>query len=217
VYNAGKGCTVAKQSNMSAAESLFIRTYIVALRRQYSALKSVMHFMHPDNFGLAHFLDAVRITAELDSLQQDFDRRLSVIQQQRKMPYKSPPTNKPSPDELADMVMLSFFKVVGVVHNSHGFLANKSDGWFSGKPNEWQAYLNKLLEKKIGDKEPPPDDLVTKCMQAIANLFYSTGNASKKWKIYPPEWHNKYDQHATHDDDYFDEYDDDEPENLFWE
>jgi len=209
---------VFKQSNMSAAESLFIRTYVVVLRRRYSALRSVTHIMHPDNLAVSNFLDAVQIMTELDSLHKDFDRRLTAIQQRLKMPYKSPPTDKPSADALADMVMLSFFKVVGVVHNSHGFLANKGDGWFSGKPNEWQAYLNKLLDKKISDKEPPPDDLVTKCMQAIANLFYNTNGAKKKWKIYPPELQNKYDAQPPYaDDDYFDEYDEDEPENPFWE
>lgn len=206
-----------KQSNMSAAEALFIRTYIQVLRRRYNALKAVMHIMHPDNLAVTNFLDAVRVTAELDNMQRDFDRRLTAIQHRLKMPYKSPPTDKPSADALADMVMLSFFKVVGVVNPAHGFVANKGQGWFSGKPTEWQAYLTKLLENKHFEKDPPPDELVTKCLQAIANLFHNPAGSKKKWKIYPPDLPHKYDAYMPHDDaDYFDDYDD-EPENPFWE
>lgn len=204
-----------KPSDMSAAENLFIRTYIVALRRRYNDLKAVMYLMHPDNLAVQRFVDATRMVAEMADMHKEFDLRLQAIQQRRKMPYKTAALSKPSADELADMVMLSFFKVVGVINNDQGFIPNKGHGWFSGKPNEWQKFLTNLLDPATAKKELPADDLVSKCMQAIANLFYNNGLHKKKWKMYPPDSSHKYDPYADPADEYFED-DEDEPENPFW-
>lgn len=202
-----------KPSDMSAAESAFIRVYIAALRRRYTDLKSVMHLMHPDNLAVARFVDASRIVNELGDMHKDFDLRLSSVQQRLKMPYKSPPSNRPTADELADMVMLSFFKVVGVLNNKHGLLPNSGQGWFSGKPNEWHKFLNNLLKTTATAKDPLPNDLMTKCMKAFSDLFYYPSGQKKKWKLYPP---NSDDKYADYEDGYLDDDGVDEPENPFW-
>lgn len=203
--------------SMSQPEQLFIRTYISVLRQQYPDLQTVFHLMRPDNLSVTRFFDAVQVVADLNSMHDAFEQRLRLARNHDKFAVKITFASEPTADQLADMVMLSFFKVVGTVTETHGFSPSDGQGWFSGKPHEWQSFLTNLLKGQAHPQTSVTDDLVTKCIQAVAKLFHNSGALKKKWKLHPPpSWPPQpfpdYDL-----DDYFDDDEADEPDNPFWQ
>lgn len=196
-------------AHMSADEHRFIRLYVRVLQYRYDALQAVIAHMHPDNLALGSVLAAADLEHKMSVMHADFDAALHAISEKNKMPEKRVPRPGPSADELADVVMLSFFKVVGVLdHKSGAVKPNNAYGWFSGKPTEWEKLLHKLLENTKGPAPAITDELLSQCLNAISKLF--PGYGKKNWsKLYPPQYKHKF----YEDDPYFDEneyYEDDD-------
>ncbi len=191
---------------MSPAEVLFIRTYIVAMRRQYDLLNTVMDLMDPDNLGIADVAVATRVATELQDMHADFDSALHELPGYSKFARRIPKA-EPSMDQLADLFSLSFFKMVTVIKSTLGE-KKKDDGWFSGKPDEWQATL-----KTMQNAPALPDDAYTACLNALAKLFPKFGpdmwplidNKSpdvplKHWPPKPPTYDDTSDTTDDSDD-----------------
>lgn len=198
-------------ANMSADEHRFIRLYVRVLQYRYDALQAVMAHMHPDNLALTSVLHATDLEHKMAVLHADFETALHRVSEKDRMSEKRLPRPSPSAEELADIVMLSFFKVVGVMNNdSKVVIPNNAYGWFSGKPKEWEKLLQKLLDNTKGPDPALPDALLGQCLNAISKLFPGYGKSGlKNWtKLYPPNYKQKF----YEDDPYFDDeyYEDDE-------
>lgn len=193
-------------AHMSTDEYKFIRTYVRVMQYRYDALQAVMAYMHPENLAVPSVLQAATVEHKMSLMQADFEDRLHAIAEKDKLAERKLSRRGPSAEELADIVMLSFFKVVGVMHNQSGVVVpNNKYGWFSGKPKDWEKLLEKLLENTKGPDPAFTDDLFSQCLNAVAKLF--PGYNKKSWsKLYPPNY--KYKHNFYEADPYFDDADD---------
>jgi len=105
-----------KLEHMSVAEKQFIRTYVQAMRRDFSLVESVMALMHPDELALTDVMQAVTAAVELRQLQAEFETALARTPTLQPFIRKALPAG-PSIDDLADMFAMSFFKVFTVLEN----------------------------------------------------------------------------------------------------
>ena len=133
--------------HMSVAEKQFIRTYVIAMRRDFALMQSVMALMHPDNLGVTDFMTAVHVAVELQHMHAEFDTTLHNLPTTHKFSRKAAPLG-PSLDDLADMFALSFFKVFTVLENKKTVPKKKDAGWFSGQPEEWHNVFKQMTDAK---------------------------------------------------------------------
>lgn len=201
---------------MSPAEAQFIRVYVAALRRHYINLRTVVDIMDPDGLGIKNFYDATNAALQLNALQDDFDAAIDAIQRKRQMktgrvkPF-------PTEDDIADLFGLSFFKLITTQKTEPNALTKvvTQNGWFSGKPEEWQNTLKAYKNMPKGAVSDLPE-LLSQCFNAFAKFFHLYNTFPKGL---PPN-HGKKIWPATADDLY-EEYDDyeeadvDEPDNPF--
>lgn len=199
-------------SGMSREELRFVRLYVTGLKREYACVKSVCHLMHPAGLGVKNFIDAVNVARGLDAMQQEFDSRLAAVQKKNKM-RRANVAPMPTTADIVDLFSLSFFKVATVVKESSQPSKVYSDGWFSGKPDEWKKTL--LLAKDAPlSGGPTLPNLLSELFQAALKFFPFNPN---KWadhfgtkKIWPENEKNYWDEDDD-EPDYFDgPYDDDD-------
>jgi hypothetical protein len=200
---------------MSPAEAQFIRVYVSALRRHYADLRSVVDIMDPDGLGVKDFYDATNTALYLNRLQDDFDTAVESIQKKHQLKtVRSKPF--PTEDDIADLFSLSFFKLITTQKSAPDALTKTvtQNGWFSGKPEEWQNTL-KAYNNISKDKMADLPDLLSQFFNAFAKFFYLSNKFSTNLpphygkKIWPLAADNMY-------EDYDDDEDDaDEPDNPF--
>jgi len=175
---------VFNAAEMSDAEFEFIRVYVRILQQRYAALQTVMSCMHPDNLAVSDVVHATYITEEIEQLHDRFERQLQQIRIKWNMPTKPNMYAGPSMDQMADVVMVSFFKVVGAISHGEAVPVKENQGWFSGKPKEWPELLDSIKEETT---PPTPAELfMSQYMQAIAKLFPQYYHKNKWSKLYPP-------------------------------
>lgn len=150
-----------KPEHMSTAEKQFIRTYVAAMRRDFSLLTSVMEFMHPDRLAVNDAVKATNMAVELQHMHADFETTLHNLPSTSGRLRKVVPVG-PSLDDLADLFTLSFFKVFTVLESDKLGEQKKDAGWFSGKPDEWHQ-----LFKQLAETEPQS----TKKQSPVFNMF----------------------------------------------
>lgn len=203
---------------MSPAEIQFIRLYVLALRRDYYLVRSVMDLMHPNNLGVRGFAEATSMALALEEMHGDFDKKITKLQ--KKHDFRRVKTLPgPSVGELADLFSLSFFKLVNVEEDAKSGKSVKTDeGWFSGKPTEWKKTLSEY-KQVLKNASPSLPDLLSNFFNAALKFFPFDLN-HKKWqdgfpghtkKMWPPG--NKYEDE---DAQYFDDDDDDTPFDMFF-
>jgi hypothetical protein len=193
--------------NMSTAEVQFIRTYVLALRRDHAVLKTVMDLMHPDNLGVHDVTAATRMAVELQHMQAQFDLCLHKLASTHKF-FKKSMSTAPNLDDLADLFSLSFFKVLTVVSGPNTKEEKKDAGWFSGKPTEWHKLFLDIQKNEplaLSDKLSPVMKSLVKFFPQL-NPFKNLPPADT-----PPSYWKPY----KFDDQYLSGYDDEEeePEN----
>lgn len=198
-------------NKINRLELEFIRAYVVAMRREYDLLRSVLDLMDPRNLNVRDVVVASKLAQDLQQMQADFDQDLQTISARYKMPQKQQSTY-PSHDALADLFTLSFFKVIS--DTPHG---PKDAGWFSGEPGVskklFAAFQN--LEK---EKLP---QLIT---SYLLNMFKSLSKKGQKypledeplnhWNLPPNSFTFK--NYFDPDDDYDADYDDDEDDDNYF-
>jgi hypothetical protein len=196
----GRGFAVFNAAEMSAAEFEFVRVYVRILQQRFGALQTVMACMHSENLALADVVQATYVTEELDRLRDRFERQLQQIRIKWNWPTKADRFAGPSMDQLADIVMVSFFKVVGAISHGAAVPVKEDQGWFSGKPKEWPLLFDSIKEEHT---PPSPSELfMSQYMQSIAKLFPQYYHKNKWSKLYPPPPSLDYDD----DDDEEDEW-----------
>jgi hypothetical protein len=191
---------VFSAAHMSKAELDFIRLYVQITHKRFAALQAVLSLAHPDNLALLDMVHATELVAHMERLQNDFDGQIQQLQLKHNIPSKRLPPAPPTNEQLADIVVMSFFKVVGVMNATNGLMAKtKQNGWFSGKPKEW----NDLFDKLATDlPENQMDSALSPYLKSVAKFFpkyYPPGNWSK---LFPPPQQEFYE-----DDEYDEEWD----------
>jgi hypothetical protein len=176
-------------NHMSASEVAFIRVYVGALRRHYSALRTVVDIMNPDSLEVKDFYTATRVAVGMEELQADFETALHGLRKKHKLKHRRENT-QPTTDDLVDLFELSFFKLVTAqksVQNSK-MIVNSHDGWFSGKPEEWANTLKTCKNLPPSEENLIPD-LLSNCFNALAKFFNAHSKFNKNGltkKIWPP-------------------------------
>lgn len=186
-------------SSMSPVEIQFIRLYVTTLKREYYLLKSVIDLMHPTGLGVKSFTEATNMSLALDAMQKDFDTALHNIQKKDRI-RKIKTVDGPTIEELTALFSLSFFKIVTTIEKDKTPVGTKitSDGWYSGKPNEWKKSfaLYKNAPKDAGFVFP---DLLSNFFNTLLKFFPFDKNY-KKWhegpinptkKLWPPDDENE--------------------------
>jgi hypothetical protein len=137
---------------MSPNEREFIRTYVLALRRDYQLFNCVLAITHPDGLAVADFLVAVRLGLGLQALHTEFETEVFAVAERRGITPKKFATPGPTFGQLAHWFELSFFKVLlSLQHNS--LLKKQEEGWCSGQPIEWKEFFKTLAEECLLDDE----------------------------------------------------------------
>lgn len=189
-------------AHMSKAEFEFIRLYVQIAYKRFDALQIVLALMHPDNLAVADIVTAADLTNGLDRLQADFDRQIQQLQLKHNIASKKFLPGVPDKEQLANIIIMSFFKVVGVMNAEKGLLAKTDQkGWFSGKPKDWATLFDKLVAdiSALNDTAALPGYL-----KSIAKFFPKYYQPGKWSKLYPPpNYDHDYDEYA--DDDYEDD------------
>jgi hypothetical protein len=200
---------VFSAAHMSKAEQDFIRLYVQITHKRFDALQTVLSMAHPDNLALTDIVKAAELTTELSRLQNGFEAKIQQLQIKHNIPSKKTIPAGPTNEQLADIVVMSFFKVVGVMNAASGLVSKtKQNGWFSGKPKEWGTLLDKLSSDAADNHI---DALLSTYMKSIAKFFpkyYPPNNWSK---LFPPPQQNFYEEDDYEEDDYEDgdEYEED--------
>lgn len=167
----------------STVEMQFIKVYVVAMRRYYSALQAVIDMMNPDTLGVKDFYEATKIALEAENLHENFERQLSVWRKKHKVkmaaiaPY-------PNDDDLADLFSLSFFKLLRAPDAEEKQPVNAS-GWFSGNPDEWKMSVKAYKNAKDTDVVDELNNILSKCFNAFSKLF------GQNTFFLPPQPHGK--------------------------
>lgn len=199
---------------MSPVEMQFIRVYVAAMRRHYADLRTVVDLMDPAGLGVKSFYDATTAALQLNEMQDEFDKAIAGIQKKHQVKTgKSKPF--PTEDDIADLFGLSFFKLITTqktpaTATQQTWLQN---GWFSGKPEEWQKTL-KSYKSATKDSSPALPELLTECFNAFAKFFHLYNTFPKNL---PPNYGKKIWPKAAEDmyADYDDDDDTDDPDNPF--
>ncbi len=213
---------------MSPTEIAFIKTYVAALRRDFSVLHTALALMRPDGFGVEDAATATRMAVELQHMHAEFDATLVATPSCKKF-FKRTPAFAPSLDALADLFALSFFKVIATIKSDDHPSATKDAGWFSGKPEEWKKML-----MQIEQLPPSPAKISSPIFNTFAK-FFSYLDVFKNFKpaddeplnFWPPYKSKSYPQEIDDDDDdynmdigggnpfwpLFQEYEDDDDED----
>ena len=137
---------------MVPLERAFIRTYVMALRRDYGLLNSVTGLMHPDGLGVTDLLAVVKLALDLQALHVEFEDQAIAIALRYAVTPKNIPPPAPSMDQLAHWFELSFFKVL-LALQKNSVVQKQSEGWCSGQPNEWKTFFKELAEECLLDDD----------------------------------------------------------------
>jgi hypothetical protein len=154
---------------MSPAERAFIKTYVAALRRDYSLLYTVFALMDPGQLAVQDVATATRVAVELQHMHAEFESCLHNIASCQKF-FRRGPSFTPTFEELADLFTLSFFKILTSVKKKHEAEKKIDVGWFSGKPEEWQTIL-KQIDKFHPVNESIQNDIPSSILGMFAKFF----------------------------------------------
>lgn len=190
-------------AHMSKAELDFIRLYVQITHKRFAALQTVLSLAHPDNLALTDIVKATELSVGLERIRLDFDRQIQQIQLKHNIPSKQQPPDGPTNDQLADIVVMSFFKVVGVMNSDSGLLSKtKQHGWFSGKPKEWGQLFDKLIAETPTNTS---DSVLSNYLKAVSKFFPKYNSPGNWSKLFPPPHQEFYDDI---DDDDYEDYED---------
>jgi hypothetical protein len=148
----GKEASMLNPELMAPNERAFIRTYVMALRRDYGLLNCVTALMQPDGLAVGELLTAVKVSMGLQQLHDEFDGRVLTVAAKRDISVKPAPPFGPSLDEMAHWFELSFFKVM-LALQKNSVLQQQNEGWCSGQPSEWKAFFKDLAEECLLDDD----------------------------------------------------------------
>ncbi|NDD52371.1 hypothetical protein EBZ39_00575 [bacterium] len=202
---------------MSQAEKQFIRTYVAAMRRDFSLVTSVMGLMNPDYGAIEDAALATKMAVELQHMHAEFERSLHELPSLRGF-FRKPVFSGPTLDDLADLFALSFFKVFTVAESPNFGKKKKDAGWFSGKPDEWHELFKQLDDTSsiTAKKDSSMFNMFSKFLPQL-KLFQNFPLAQSSDDANLKSWPQKYDQgwkknqHPDYDD-VDDEYDEEEDE-----
>lgn len=191
------GSGVFDYEKMSNDEKQFIRSYCLAVQRDYDMLKIIHGLMDTKQLGLLCPVKATECGREIFRMQKELCAKLEG------KPLDAPDALA-APEQIATIFTQSFFKLVDSETKSV-FITDKGlpnhDGWSSGHPLNWQNMLKSLTEihaqaasKKITDH--------SSLLNALINLFNVL-----------PKVINEIDLDA---EDFDDEYWDDEDQDNFY-
>ena len=211
-------------NDMAETETLFIRTYVRALHRDYDLLRIVFGVMSPDHLAVPDIVVATRVAVETEKLHARFEAQVEELGRKHQFFKKTPTTSWPAPAEIGALFMSSFFTVIlKPVETAQGY---KNAKWYSGDPKDWAAVFNKLDAADIDSffaafaSDSPPASGETNLTKAAKKLFHQTGNPLfdflAQFKIPPYFWLDLTDSAAEQfdyfadDEDYDEDYDEDD-------
>lgn len=119
---------------MSSTEFTFVQTYVAAMRRDFELLRNVIAIMQDPALDVKNVVRATDMAQQLTQLHTDFSARLTDLAAKHKIKKRSRGDDTPTNDELDDIFLWSFFKLVKTLKTDGKVLAKKDDGWFSGDP-----------------------------------------------------------------------------------
>ena len=190
------GASVFNYDKMSNDEKQFIRSYCLAVQREYYMLKIIHGLMDTAHLGLACPVKATNCAREIYRMQKELCATLEG------KPLDGPDETAET-EQIATIFTQSFFKLVDSETKSALITAQglpSHDGWSSGHPFNWQNMLKSLKEihaqtshKKGNDHGP--------LLNALINLFNVLPKAINEIDVDAEEF----------DDDYWDE----DPDNFY--
>ena len=150
---------------MSDTELMFIRAYVVALKRNYSLVLTAIELMKPEKLAVTSVVQAARLSKVMQEMHAEFELTINALPSTAKFFRRKNTTNHPTVKELSELFSLSFFKVITTVKDGPAALSKHAGGWFSGDPYSWQRVFDNL------QKNPPFNGLVTDSLKALAKMF----------------------------------------------
>ena len=197
---------------MSPTERNFIRAYVVALRRDFHLVMSVMRLMNPAGLDVKDPLVAVRTAVALQHMHADFEAKLRGIKALKGFSKKVSPDG-PTLDELSELFSFSFFKVFTTDHAKFMAKQQKDAGWFSGSPDQWhQMFKHVEATKKLSAKNKSGMFNMFGKLMSKLSLFKNYGQDEQIeedlpmnfWPLKKPDKSNDYNVDDFFDDDYED-------------
>ena len=191
------------KAEMSPDEWQFIRAYCMTVQKHYDLITIVRALMHPDNLAVKCPIAASRSALKLHALQKEQCAKIEALAPSKRKSYAY---EKVRDEDIADIFMISFFKLVDgetkkVLVTDKG-LPNH-DGWSSGHPADWQSTI-KSLQEIHAVSSPSPDVPMSLFLQALLKLFAKMpNNKIDIWEKSEKEEYEEYDE--DEDDDYNDD------------
>ncbi len=160
-------------TQLSPLERRYFKLYIQAARKDFDVLTTAAALMQPNELAISCPIQATRIAEGLYDLQANFVGALTIIAHRQRL-RRRPTAPYPSEDDLAQLAVSSFFKVVAVINSSHKPTGTQKDaGWFSGAAEEW---AKSMAAFKLA-WAPQKNDPFSGILSAIMQLFYASQNS----------------------------------------
>lgn len=191
------------KAEMSPDEWQFIRAYCLTVQKHYDLITIVRALMRPDNLAVKCPIAASRLALKLHALQKEQCAKIEALAPPKRKSYAS---EKVRDEDIADIFMISFFKLVDgetkkVLVTDKGLPTH--DGWSSGHPADWQNTIKSLQELHAASS-PSPDVPVGLLLQALLKLFaHMPKNKTGNWEKIEEEEYEEWDE--DEDDDYNDD------------
>jgi len=199
------------KDKMSPDEWQFIKAYCLTVKKYYDALTLIRALMHPDQLAVMCPVTASRLALKLYELQKEQCDKIEALGTNKRKKFAA---DKISDEDIADIFMISFFKLVDgetkkVLVTDKGLPSH--DGWSSGHPADWQNTIKSLHEIHTANKlnKNVPTSLF---LDALLKLFAGMPkNKSADWeKVESEEYVDWYDEYEEDDED-----DEDDPMSFF--
>jgi hypothetical protein len=192
------------KAQMSPDEWQFIRAYCMTIQKHYDVITIVRALMHPDKLAVKCSITASRLALKMHELQKEQCAKIEALAPSKRKSYAA---EKVRDEDIADIFMISFFKLVDgetkkVLVTDKGLPTH--DGWSSGHPADWQNTIKALQEIHFATK-PGPDVPVSLFLQALLKLFAKMPkNKTDGWEKSEEEEYEEWDE-DDEDDDYNDD------------
>jgi len=207
------------QTKMSPDERQFIRTYCIAIQRDYDLLQIIRGLLSSDGLSLTCAIRATELAKTIHGQQLFYCSKFAALGAKFVTSAKMAANKKDdTPIELvANIFTQSFFKLVDS-ETKKVLITDKNlpshDGWSSGHPADWQQMIKSMQEiheQKLQTNQPSNSALVN----ALLKLFFMLPPVLpiKKWAeeeddLEPSEYYEDDEEECDEE-----EYDEDDEES----
>lgn len=149
---------------MTPTEASFIKTYAIALNREYDVFVTALHLMRAEELGVRCPVRAASMAQKLRELHADFESEVTAVALAHNMKSGRQLPAIPSLDDLVRVIRVSFFKLI---EPSGAHKKPHDKGWFSGHPLDWEVAWKTSYQAP----PKPPAHPLTAILNAFLKLF----------------------------------------------